>query len=455
MKQLILLGIFFSCLAFAYRKFSKTENPSEISDLKLNWSAPIGNVSFRTNIDFIGSNLVIGSNGGNYMDYFIDKGNGVYLIDPKTGKIKLNFANESFGDMDVNGVLVFNNRIYFGNDNDEIICANQEGKILFRQDASGDIEHRPILLESEKNNQLIFAMETGEIRSIDPENGKINWTFYHPNFQGQKAGDNRAIFKLKMHFYSGDKFFLEPVLRDLNNDNILDLIYVAEEIDIFVIDGKSGKLITSILNEYPDNYYGTYHCSLSHSSPAIIESDNQKYIVLPFVNEFENDFNSKKTLNQLRFYNLKGEEVKKIDLDSDVNMYRLSQHNNLLFFGRKWIDLSDGIDNYKIHFYDPKVSNNSIPRIAKESLIINGDECLLLLFEHGYMSDYTYDKSSIGIYNLRKKEFVSMHHLNASSEFVPVIGDINKDNNVDVLIGCHNGMLYNFDLNLPISAIKN
>ena len=142
------------------------------------------------------------------MDYFIYKGNGVYILDPKTGKTQLNFANESFGDMDVNGVLVYKDRIYFGNDNDEIICADQKGKIIFRQDASGDIEHRPILIQSGTKTQLVFAMETGEVRSIDPESGTINWTYYHPNFQGQKVGDNRTMFKLKMHFYSGDKFFL-------------------------------------------------------------------------------------------------------------------------------------------------------------------------------------------------------------------------------------------------------
>ena len=116
MKRIILVGILFSCLAFASRKISNNLDPQEISDLKINWSAPIGNVSFRTNIDFLDGNLIIGSNGGNYMDYFIDKGNGVYILDPKTGKTQLNFANESFGDMDVNGVLVYKDRIYFGND---------------------------------------------------------------------------------------------------------------------------------------------------------------------------------------------------------------------------------------------------------------------------------------------------------------------------------------------------
>ena len=455
MKRMILLGILFSCLAFAYKKTSKSLESHEISNLKINWSAPIGNVSFRTNIDFLAGNLIIGSNGGNYMDYFIDKGNGVYILDPKTGKTQLNFANESFGDMDVNGVLVYKDRIYFGNDNDEIICADQKGKIIFRQDASGDIEHRPILIQSGTKTQLVFAMETGEVRSIDPESGTINWTYYHPNFQGQKVGDNRTMFKLKMHFYSGDKFFLEPVLRDLNNDKVQDLIYIAEEIDVFAIDGKTGKLITSILNEYPEQYYGTFHCSLSHSVPAIIESGNQMLIALPFACNFEGDLEGKKAINQLRIFNLKGKEVKRIDLGNDIRTSGCVQRDNRLFFGRKWIDFSGGLDNYTIHAYDLSIKNYSIPRIAQKSLTIAGDECLIFSFEYGFMKENTYDKSTIGIYNLRKKAFENLHHVNVTSEFIPVIGDMNKDNKVDILLGCHDGVLYNFDLNITASAINN
>lgn len=455
MKRIILVGILFSCLAFASRKISNNLDSQEISDLKINWSAPIGNVSFRTNIDFLDGNLIIGSNGGNYMDYFIDKGNGVYILDPKTGKTQLNFANESFGDMDVNGVLVYKDRIYFGNDNDEIICADQKGKIIFRQDASGDIEHRPILIQSGTKTQLVFAMETGEVRSIDPESGTINWTYYHPNFQGQKVGDNRTMFKLKMHFYSGDKFFLEPVLRDLNNDKVQDLIYIAEEIDVFAIDGKTGKLITSILNEYPDQYYGTFHCTLSHSAPAIIESGNQMLIALPFACNFEGDLEGKKAINQLRIFNLNGKEVKRIDLGNDIRTSGCVQRDNRLFFGRKWIDFSGGLDNYTIHAYDLSIKNYSIPRIAQKSLTIAGDECLIFSFEYGFMKENTYDKSTIGIYNLRKKAFENLHHVNVTSEFIPVIGDMNKDNKVDILLGCHDGVLYNFDLNIAASAINN
>ena len=91
MKRLLLLGGLFLCFAFAYKQFGESfKDPSEkICNLPLNWESPIGNVSFRTNIASLNGNIIIGSNGGNYMDYFLDKGNGIYVLDPITGKAKL------------------------------------------------------------------------------------------------------------------------------------------------------------------------------------------------------------------------------------------------------------------------------------------------------------------------------------------------------------------------------
>lgn len=456
MKRFILVGVIFSTLAFTYRIISN--HPSlPVTDLPLNWEAPIGNVSFRTNVDLIDNQIVIGSNGGNYMDYFSDKGNGIYLLDPKTGKTQLNFANESFGDMDVNGVLVYNNNIYFGNDNDEIICANKNGKILFRQDASGDIEHRPILIKTPSSDQIVFAMETGEIRCIDPKDGKINWTYYHPQFEGQKVGDNRTVFKLKMHFYSGEKFFLEPIISDLNNDGVSDLIYVADMTDIYAVDGKTGKLITSIIDQSSDTYYGSFQCALYRSQPGVISVGKQKLIVIPYTKYFANDSKGEKAVKELRFFNSSGNEVKRITVDNEANIDRIQQIGNRLFFGNRWMDFSNGLDNYSIYSYDQKIKNYGFPRIAKNTLTINGDECVVLSFEYGFRSSneyYTNDKSSIGIYNLSKKRFESLHDLNSTSEFVPILGDFNQDNKVDLLLGCHDGKLYNLNLDYPASSIN-
>jgi hypothetical protein len=460
MKRLLLLGALFLCFAFAYRQLGDSlQDPSEkICNLPQNWASPIGNVSFRTNIANLNGNIVIGSNGGNYMDYFIDKGNGVYVLDPVTGKIKRSFANERFGDMDVNGVLVYNNNIYFGNDNDEIICADSQGKIIFRQDASGDIEHRPILLNSPTGDQIVFAMETGEVRSINPSTGAINWTYYHPEFEGYKSNDNRTAFKLKMHFYSGDRFFLEPKIVDINNDKINDLIYIADGVDIHAIDGKNGKLIFRINNDTSDNFYGTFHANLFRSNPALLETKNGTFLIIPFECRFEGDYIDEKTKNQLRFYSLTGQEVKRVDLPKVRSTSYMTQKGNLVFFSNHYIDFSEGIDQFSVAQYDASIYNKYLPpRVAEKTLTINGDECLLMSFEYGF-KNHSSDESdlytSIGIFNLSKKSFEEIHHTTVTSEFVPVLGDFNKDNKVDFLLGCHNGTLYNFDLGLDTKTIK-
>ena len=121
----------------------------------------------------------MGSNGMNYMDYnLFDKKSGIYVMDAATGTIRSHFGNEVLGDMDVNGVLFYKNRIYYGNDNEEFICSSPEGKIIWRNPASGDIEHEPILLDMQGNKYVVYASEAGEVRAVDPETGKTKWVHY-------------------------------------------------------------------------------------------------------------------------------------------------------------------------------------------------------------------------------------------------------------------------------------
>ncbi|MEY4571532.1 MAG: hypothetical protein RLZ10_743 [Bacteroidota bacterium] len=458
MKRLFLIPISIFCLAFAYQRIQFTVNPEEkICDLPLNWSVYTGNVSFRSNIAHLGENIVIGSNGGNYMDYFIDNGNGVYILNPKTGKVQLNFANEKLGDMDVNGILVYDNKIYFGNDNDEIICADNKGKIIFRQDASGDIEHRPILIKKSNEDQIVFAMETGEVRSINPISGKINWSFYHPNFEGYKSNDNRTAFKLKMHFYSGEKFFVEPKVIDLNNDQVDDLVYNSDDSEIFAINGKNGKLITKITTQRPEEYYGNFNPSFHRSTPIVLNINNQPLIMIPYVCEYYGDREGAKTKSELRFFNPSGNEIKRLSINKNLNFYMAQQRGNSIFLGSHLLDFSNGIDNYELIAYDNGIVNNySAPRVSNEILKIGGDDCIIMCFEMGFTMlnnekrDYNTD---LCIYNISKRKFEKIIHLQTSSEFNPILGDFNSDNNADILVGCHNGMLYNFDLGYPASSI--
>ena len=52
----------------------------------------------------------------------------------------------------------------------------------------------------------------------------------------------------------------------------------------------------------------------------------------------------------------------------------------------------------------------------------------------------------IEIYSLTAHKVIERFSLPMPSEFPPIIEDINKDGNLDLLINCYNGYLYCYDL---------
>lgn len=112
------------------------------------WKTDIGRTSFRSNVCINKNVLVIGSNGDYFRDgSLIDLKSGVYFINPKTGKILHSAAQGKWGDFDVNGTLIYGDRVFFGNDNEEFICANLYGNIIWKNLASGDIEAEPVMID--------------------------------------------------------------------------------------------------------------------------------------------------------------------------------------------------------------------------------------------------------------------------------------------------------------------
>ena len=75
----------------------------------------MGCTSYRTIPVLVDGQILIGSNGNNFRDYALDEGNGVFVLNGQNGQITKNFENNQFGDMDVNGILHFNESNYFFN----------------------------------------------------------------------------------------------------------------------------------------------------------------------------------------------------------------------------------------------------------------------------------------------------------------------------------------------------
>ena len=125
--------------------------------LDLHWSTEIGLTTHRTAPAFTSDQIFIGSNGSHFQDPAIDKKNGLFVLDKKTGKKIRTHTNESFGDMDVNGVIRIGDKVIFGNDNDEVYCFNTAGEKIWRIPTSGDVEHKPTHVKIDGLDAVVFA----------------------------------------------------------------------------------------------------------------------------------------------------------------------------------------------------------------------------------------------------------------------------------------------------------
>jgi outer membrane protein assembly factor BamB len=411
----------------------------------LHWKTQMGSASFRSNVIITNNSLIIGSNGSEFIDYYIsDKKSGVYTINRKNGSIKNHFANEAFGDMDVNGLLLHNNRLYFGNDNEEFLCTSLDGKIIWRNPTSGDMEHEPVLINNNGTEQIVYATETGEVKAVDPLTGKVLWNYYVPKFEGWKPGENRSLFKVKAYFTNTSAFYTKPLVVDLSNDKVPDLIYLTYDGKLFAINGASGKLLWLY-----DKADGTEIALLQTGTKA---SPTISFFAKTYSPQF-------KLTSHLVTLNNDGVQIAKVKLPTGsfgmgINTLLL---NNLFIVERDSLFEIDSRGLYKSYdrtnFY-PDINylgkNVMEQRNGFESLISNktftyksDNNCVVILNQHDYAN---YENGFIEIYSLTEHKVMDRFGLPMPSEFPPMIADINKDGYLDLLINCYDGYLYCYNL---------
>lgn len=443
MRLILLATSFFTVSIFGPNKPPKYAPIEEHFDL--NWSAKMGSASFKTNLVITNGDLIIGSNGSDFMDYYItDKNSGVYRIDRKTGAVIKHFANESYGDMDVNGILLHNNRLYFGNDNEEFLCTSLDGKIIWRNPASGDIEHEPVLVNNRGVQQIVYATETGEVKAVEPTTGKALWSYYIPDFEGWKAGDNRSIFKVKSYFTNTNSFYTKPVELDLNLDGVMDLIYLTYDSKLFAINGASGKLLW--LNEKYDRSEIVLMPTGTKNEPSltffsvtydsIYNATNSLVTLNKFGKQIANTKMPKSNpgmgLNFLILDNLfivQRDSLLEINNQGQYKAYsRTNIYPTIDYLGKDVIEERNG--------YESLISNRVFS--------YKGDpNCVIILNQQDHAN---HTNGFIEIFSLTEHKVIERFSLPMPSEFPPIIEDINKDGNLDLLINCYNGYLYCYDL---------
>jgi hypothetical protein len=426
------------------------------TEFPLQWKTFIGNTSYKTNVQFTDSTLIIGSNGHHYNDYMLDDDFGVYVINRKNGKLISKIAGEGYGDMDVNGVLIHGNRLYFGNDNEEFLCTDLKGKIIWRKAVSGDIESEPVLIKNKNNNQIIYATETGEIRSINPKDGSTYWVYYDEKFDGWKPTDSRFIFKVKAYASSGELFHTKPILKDLNNDGVEDLIYNQYFSNITCINGVNGKLLHererngNCFNEMEESIWSGCYLSIERLKKGLRKT----------IEEYGN-FGKSEVIrdlydNKILLVNGKGKIVNSKTISFDISKVGL---NSIACNNRVIFPLDDSImivsKDLKIDYistYAPAKPNKSFGQyhrfvnmqIADKTFLYeNFGECIITVSQFD-LEDY--NRGVISIVSIDKKKVVARFQLPSNSEFRPVINDVNQDGKLDLLINCRDGNLYCYSL---------
>jgi outer membrane protein assembly factor BamB len=231
---------------------------------------------------------------------------------------------------------------------------------------------------------------------------------------------------------------------DLNTDGVMDLVYLTYDCKVYAINGASGKLLW--LN---DKYE---RCEV-----VLMQTGTKNEPSLSFFSvTYDSAYN---TTNYLVTLNKFGKQVAKTTMPKSnfgmgVNFLAL---NNLLIVQRDSLLEINDRGQYKAYgrtnFYpttDYLGKDVIEERNAYESLISNrafsykGDpNCVIILNQHDLAN---YQNGFIEIYSLSAHKVIERFGLPMPSEFPPIIEDINKDGNLDLLINCYDGNLYCYDL---------
>lgn len=428
-------------------KVSNSKKQYEIDEVFTKmWDVDIGNMSYRSNFEMVDNHLYVGSNGTHYQDWHTwDEKSGVYKINTKSGQIKEKFADGEMGDMDVNGLLYYNRNLYFGNDNDEFLCTNLDGKLLWRIPVSGDVEHEPTLIKRKNGNIIVFATEVGEVRAVNPKNGKTVWDYFHPNFSGWKDGDNRLVFKLKTHFKSGKIFFDAPEIADYNFDGVADLLY--NTYGMTIINGQNGKLIENYANSKGEvalintssSYYNPIQLGQGQNSKIVVlyeipSSDKKKIVVYNNDGSIHNQKLISKT-ELLKDYDYWGSWPEKLNNNevgfiSDDVIHIYNSKDNKFSKIQNFNSITKENSNYGVNYNSnlKGVLNISLHKINTEKGI-----CRLMKWEY----DKNWEHSIIKVFSVTENKLLLTIKLPARSEGPLLVRDINGDGKQELLVECN------------------
>lgn len=240
--------------------------------LNLVWKTRPGLTHYRSTISFQNGQLVMAS-GGTSFSSFIDDADGIYIMDPSSGKVTSRFLKKSESDKDVNGIAATTERIFAGSDDNTLYCLNWRGEEVWSTQAGGDIECAPALedFNGDGTIDVCFATESGEILVLDGKDGTTLWSYV-------------TDFMPVWTYPSSKAFMASPSLADLNKDGIRDIVIGSRNGTLFALNGKTGELLWTFRTQIPSGIFSSVFVTSDHL--VFAESYNVLY-VLTYQGEIE------------------------------------------------------------------------------------------------------------------------------------------------------------------------
>jgi len=415
------------------------------------WKTNIGIATFRSNLSAFNKQLVVGSNGNALRDWnFIDEKSGLYFLSSHNGKIIRSISHQKWGDFDVNGTVVYNNRIYFGNDNEEFICINMNGQVVWKIVVSGDVEAEPVLLDIKGKKAIVYATELGEVKAVDPETGRAIWSYFTPDFNGWREGDSRPIFKVRAFLQGTESFFTKPVAADVNGDGVNDLAYIGYDRVVYCINGINGKLLWSFRDE--NISFGLFIDKKEINglpefwlNSSIYNESNEKYYLSVIRIDKNGKVAGKIPLQQSSHFCF---SLNSFRLTNDQHLYATedslylikdNQVKKTLYLGEPYIYKNSWENEEKIgnRTYEDQIFGTKIFRYKDQ------DSCIALLSQ---VDRANYENAFITIISLTSWQIMGKYSLPSSSEMPPQIGDFNGDGTSELLVNCMDGNLYCYQI---------
>jgi hypothetical protein len=394
----------------------------------LKWKTEIGLTSYRTNIICEQGKIFIGSNG-KIRDSKEDTYDGVYILDASSGILGKHIIPKTPGDNDVNGVLIYKDRIFFGTDNYTFYCYDMYGNEIWKYKTEYDVESCPVSadLNNDDYPDVVFTVEGKGLVALDGKSGVEIWRF--------RTDRNRG--------YNGS-----PAVYDVNNDGVMDFLIGGEgDPSIEAVDGFK-------MYSYGDHAYcingldgsvlwAVEMGSKIHASPLIIEKDGDAQFVFT------------ESYGGLLFVDRKGERLKYIGTEIGLFSTPTVSHNGeAVLVGHSWWDDMDEISYHPIrddyfqesrdHYLMPAEKYNENAKSVKAyktsatavyaDLNGNGKYSWLIPNEKGLLFEFDENGNNTNTYSFP-----------TGAEAAPYVGDIDNDGYLEILISSLDGYLYCYD----------